>query len=135
MYVNRKEEEEEETEEQLHTQGYITLHRLQVHHLNTNFIIHKPNNYINPLSIYIYIYTYLYTYIYTYLYTYIHIYTYIYIYISIYIYIPIYIYIYIYISIYMYRLYHEVKVCTEFTLPRAEGPREVQIPYRPNRVV
>ena len=44
MYVNRKEEEEGETEQQLQsyqfTQGYITLHRLQVHHLTLNFIIH-----------------------------------------------------------------------------------------------
>ena len=38
MYVNRKEEEDAETEQQLQsyqfTQGYITLHRLQVHHYN-----------------------------------------------------------------------------------------------------
>ena len=44
MYVNRKEEEEEETEQQLQsyqfTQGYITRHRLQDHHLTLTFIIH-----------------------------------------------------------------------------------------------
>ena len=53
--VNRK--EEEETEQQLQsyqfTQGYITLHRLQVHHLSLTFIIHNPYNYVNTLFIYI----------------------------------------------------------------------------------
>ena len=47
MYVNRK-EEEGETEQQLQsyqfTQGYITLHRLQVHHVTLNFIIHNQYN-------------------------------------------------------------------------------------------
>ena len=57
MYVNRK--EEEETEQQLQsyqfTQGYITLHRLQVRHLTLNFIIHYQYN-VNTLFIYIHTY-------------------------------------------------------------------------------
>ena len=42
------------TEQQLQsyqlTQGYVTLHRLQVHHLTLNFIIHNQYNYVNTLS-------------------------------------------------------------------------------------
>ena len=57
MYVNRK-EEEGETEQQLQsyqfTQGYVTLHRLQVHHLTLTFIIH--NQYIMST---LYLYTYI----------------------------------------------------------------------------
>ena len=44
MYINRKEEEEGETEElqsYQFTQGYITLYRLQVHHLTLTFIVHN----------------------------------------------------------------------------------------------
>ena len=45
MYVNRKEEEEGETEQQLQSyqfaQGYITHHRLQGHHLTLNFNIYN----------------------------------------------------------------------------------------------
>ena len=45
LYVNRKEEEEGATEQQLQsyqfTQSYITRHRLQVHHLTLTFIIHN----------------------------------------------------------------------------------------------
>ena len=56
MYVNRKEEEEGETEQQLlsyqFTHCYITLHRLQVHNLTLTFIIHNRYN-INTLFIYI----------------------------------------------------------------------------------
>ena len=51
MYVNRKEEEEGETEQQLQSyqfiQGYITLHRLQGHHLTLTCIIHNQYNYVN----------------------------------------------------------------------------------------
>ena len=56
MYVNRKEEEKGETEQQLQsyqfTQGYITLHRLQVHHLTL------INNQYNVNTPFIYIHTY-----------------------------------------------------------------------------
>ena len=61
MYVNRKEEEDGETEQQLQsyqfTQGYITLHRLQVHHLTLTFIIHNQY-YVNTLFIYMHTYLY-----------------------------------------------------------------------------
>ena len=61
MYVNRKEQEDGKTEQQLQsyqfTQGYITLHRLQVHHLTLTFIIHNQY-YVNTLFIYIHTYIY-----------------------------------------------------------------------------
>ena len=39
------------------TQGYIILHRLQLHHLTLTFIIH--NKYLSTLYLYTYIHTYM----------------------------------------------------------------------------
>ena len=41
LHVNRKEEEEGETEQQQFTKGCNILHRLQVYHLTLTFIIHN----------------------------------------------------------------------------------------------
>ena len=47
VHVNRKEEEEGETEQQQFTKGCNILHRLQVYHLTLTFIIH--NKYTSTL--------------------------------------------------------------------------------------
>ena len=54
-FQNQNRKEEEETEQQQtyqFTQGYNTLHWLQVHHLTLTFIIH--NQYISALYLYTY---------------------------------------------------------------------------------
>ena len=52
VHVNRKEEEEGETEQQQFTKGCNILHRLQVYHLTLTFIIH--NKYTSTLYLYTY---------------------------------------------------------------------------------
>ena len=52
VHVNRKEEEEGETEQQQFTKGCNILHRLQVYHLTLTFIIH--NKYTSTLHLYTY---------------------------------------------------------------------------------
>ena len=52
IHVNRKEEEEGETEQQQFTKGCNILHRLQVYHLTLTFIIH--NKYTSTLYLYTY---------------------------------------------------------------------------------
>ena len=54
IHVNRKEEEEGETDQQQFTKGCNILHRLQVYHLTLTFIIH--NKYTSTLYLYTYIY-------------------------------------------------------------------------------
>ena len=53
IHVNRKEEEEGETEQQQFTKGCNILHRLQVNHLTLTLIIH--NKYTSTLYLYTYI--------------------------------------------------------------------------------
>ena len=53
IHVNRKEEEEGETDQQQFTKGCNILHRLQVYHLTLTFIIH--NKYTSTLYLYTYI--------------------------------------------------------------------------------
>ena len=53
IHVNRKEEEERETDQQRFTKGCNILHRLQVYHLTLTFIIH--NKYTSTLYLYTYI--------------------------------------------------------------------------------
>ena len=60
IHVNRKEEEEGETDQQQFTKGCNILHRLQVYHLTLTFIIH--NKYTSTLYLYTYIHTYTYNY-------------------------------------------------------------------------
>ena len=50
IHVNRKEEEEGETDQQQFTKGCNILHRLQVYHLTLTFIIH--NKYTSTLYLY-----------------------------------------------------------------------------------
>ena len=52
IHVNRKEEEEGETEQQQFTKGCNILHRLQVYHLTLTFIMH--NKYTSTLYLYTY---------------------------------------------------------------------------------
>ena len=52
VHVNRKEEEEGETEQQQFTKVCNILHRLQVYHLTLTFIIH--NKYTSTLYLYTY---------------------------------------------------------------------------------
>ena len=56
IHVNRKEEEEGQTEQQQFTKGCNILHRLQVYHLTLTFIIH--NKYTSTLYLYTYMHTY-----------------------------------------------------------------------------
>ena len=53
IHVNRKEEEEGETDQQQFTKGCNILHRLQVYYLTLTFIIH--NKYTSTLYLYTYI--------------------------------------------------------------------------------
>ena len=57
IHVNRKEEEEGETDQRQFTKGCNILHRLQVYHLTLTFIIH--NKYTSTPFIYIHTYTYI----------------------------------------------------------------------------
>ena len=52
VHVNRKEEEERETEQQQFTKGCNILHRIQVYHLTLTFIIH--NKYTSTQYLYTY---------------------------------------------------------------------------------
>ena len=56
IHVNRKEEEEGETDQQQFTKGCNILHRLQVYHLTLTFVIH--NEYTSTLYLYTYIHLY-----------------------------------------------------------------------------